>query len=135
MYKGTFSLLGKCKTALNEVFYMPAIICYESDTAFDNVCISYSILYVMKIILQMMNSHCLGAMTPRSPSLYPPEFKLKLTKLNETSHQEMESRRIYGYSCAEESAKEIETKLQVNRVRDPISVMVLIATTFHLNFS
>ena len=74
---------------------MPGIICYESDTVFDNVCISYPILYVMKIILQMMNFHCLGAMAPRSPSLYPPEFKLKLTKLNETSPQEMESRRNY----------------------------------------
>ena len=114
---------------------MPGIICYESETVFDNVSISYSILYIMKIILQMMNFHCLGAMAPRSPSLYPPDFKLKLTKVNETSPHEMESRRNYGYSCAEESTKEIETKLQVNRVRDPISVMLLIATTFHLSFS
>ena len=50
IWKGTCSLLGKCKTTLIEIFFMPGIIFYKMDNVFDNVSISYSILYVMKII-------------------------------------------------------------------------------------
>ena len=36
---------------LNGIFYMPSLICYERHTAFDNLCILYSIIHLMIILM------------------------------------------------------------------------------------